>query len=76
MTVLDLDDRNRVSVSEQEFLEYLSRTAYHDDYTKEVRLECQVAEKDWRMCDCLAYYNSVGCMLAVYNRDYNYGEIL
>lgn len=76
MTVFDFDDRNRAYVSEQEFMDYLSRTAYHDDYTKVEQIECQVGEKDWRQCECLVYYNSGGCKLALYNRDFNYGEIL
>ena len=76
MTAFDFDDRNRAYVSEQEFMDYLSRTAYHDDYTKVVQMECQVGEKDWRRCECLVYYNSGGCKLALYNRDFNYGEIL
>ena len=76
MTILDFDDRNRAYVSEQEFLDYLSRTAYHNDYTKVVQIECHVGKNDWRQCECLAYYNSGGSMLALYNREYNYGEIL
>lgn len=75
MTILDFDNKNRAYVSEQDFMDYLSRKAYRDDYTKVVQTECQVKEKDWRLCECLVYYNSAGCRLALYNRNYNYGEI-
>ena len=75
MDVFDFNDRNQAYVSEQEFMDYLSRTAYHDDYTKTGQRECQVSDEDWRMCECLLYYNSGGCLLALYNRDFNYGEI-
>ena len=56
-------------------MDYLAKTAERDDYTKVMRKECQVGEKDWRECECLVYFNSAGCKLALYNRDYNYGEI-
>ena len=64
MTSIDLDERSRAHVSEQEFMDYLAKTAERDDYTK-----------DWRECECRVYFNSAGCKLALYNRDYNYGEI-
>lgn len=76
MNILNFDDRGHAHVSEQEFLDYLAKTAYKDDYTKVSRRECQVGEKDWRICECLLYYNSGGCLLAIYNRDYNYGELI
>ena len=76
MTVFDFDDRNRAKVSEVEFMDYLLRTAYHDDYTREERMECLIDDNDWRMCNCLVYYNSGGCRLALYNRDFNYGQLL
>ena len=75
MNVLDFNDRGQAYVSEEEFMDYLSKTAKRGDYTKVVQRECQVEEKDWRWCECLVYYNSAGCMLASYNRDYNYGEV-
>ncbi len=75
MTALDFDDRSRATVLECEFMDYLARTAERDDYTRECRVECQVGEKDWRECDCLLYFNSAGCKLALYNRDFEYGEV-
>ena len=76
ISILDFDDRNRAYVSEDEFMDYLAKTAYSSDYTKTGRRECQVGDKDWRMCECLLYYNSGGCLLALYNRDFGYGEIM
>ena len=75
MTALDFDERGQAHVSEQEFMDYLVKTAERDDYTKVMTKECQVGEKDWRMCECLVYFNSAGCKLAQYNRDFNYGEV-
>ena len=74
MKYLTFDERNRAYVSEQEFMDYLAQTADAGDYTKDMEVECQVGEKDWRVCDCTLYYNSAGCKLALYNRDFNYGE--
>lgn len=75
MNAFSFDSNNRAHVPEQEFMDYIARTAEHGDYTRERRVECQVREKDWRMCECLLYFNSAGCKLALYNRDFNYGEI-
>ena len=75
MNVFDFNDRGQAHVSEQEFMDYLARTAQRDDYIKVMQRECQVGDKDWRLCECLLYYNGGGCLLALYNRDYNYGEL-
>jgi len=75
MNAFSFDNRGRAYVSEQEFMDYLSKSAYHDDYTQESREECQVNDKDWKMCECLLYFNGGGCLLARYNRDFSYGEL-
>lgn len=36
--------------------------------TKTGQRECKVGDNDQRTCECLLYYNSWGCLLAVYNR--------
>lgn len=76
MNVLDFNDRGRAYVSEQEFMEYLAKTALRGDYTKSLRAECEVNDKDYRVCDFIGYYNEGGCLLARYNRDFNYGELI
>lgn len=75
MTALDFDDRGRAYVNETEFFDYLAKTARRDDYTKVMLIECQVGEKYWCKCECVVYFNSAGCKLALYNRYANYGEV-
>lgn len=72
---IDFDEKGRAHVSEQEFMDYLYRRAVKGDYTKETECECEVGDKDWRYCECLNYYNSFGCLLAQYNRSFNYGRV-
>ena len=76
MTVFDFNDRGQAHVSEQEFMDYLAKTARRDDYTKRVFSECQVTDRYWVMCECINYYNGGGCLLARYNLDFNYGELI
>ena len=75
MNVFDFNDRGRAHVSEQEFMDYLAKTSYPDDYTKISEMECEVDDKNRTRCECLLYYNSNGCLLASYNRDFGYGEL-
>ena len=76
MTAFDLDKMNRAYVPEQEFVDFLLKKAFHNDYMEEETRECEVGYKGHlRMCNCLSYYNSDGHVLAIYNRDFSYGEI-
>lgn len=51
---------------------------YFDELLERIRdiraSEKRAGDKDWRICECLVYFNSVGCKLALYNRDFGYGE--
>ena len=65
MSVNDFNDKGRAYVSEDEFFEYVERTAIDGD-TKKVHIDNEGQEVVW-------YCNSFGCKLAEYNRTEGYG---